>query len=759
MSQMYAHSRSPVTGRWHMLEDHLRGSAALAKAFGEVFGCGALAEYLALVHDVGKGTCAWQAKLRQVDEQGGGRVGIRHKHAGTWLAARYLPRQFGAVVHGHHGGLPDMEWLREELLRMKMDPREKAAVDEAIRRVEQVVPEIHPSPSPAPPQWLKSGPAPERVLGMDLLMRMVFSCVVDADYLDTNAHFNGEKPRVRPAADMDALVARYERRRERLLAEREPSPVDAIRQDVYEQACAAAAGEPGMYVLHVPTGGAKTIASGGFALRHAARHGLGRVVMAVPYISITQQNAGVYRQLLDPPPEDGEAPVVLEHHSAVDVDREEDKRSLSPEQRAEAEARERMARLAAENWDAPFVITTTVQLFESLFSSKPSAMRKLHRLARSVIVLDEVQALPDRLLIPILSGLRGLVEHFGASVLLASATQPSFWSLERLDGLARRSVIADPRWLFDRLRRVEYRWLLGEDVTLESVAAEVASHRQVLAILNTTVDAAVFHRLVEEHSDDDATVLHLSTRMTAAHRREVIDEIRGLLKEGRPVRVVSTQLVEAGVDLDFPEVYRAWAPVESMQQAAGRCNRDGRLPTGRVTIFRPKDGRQPRDAAYRAALAATDMFFGPDRAAPDDLDALERYYPRRYAFQRGAPGSGLGAEIENLRRKLDFPEVHRRFQMIEEGRVHPVVVIRREADREAIEDAVARLRSAQPCGPEVLRSLQPHTASLPRHEAAAAVRHGLADPVVGDLLLWRGTYHERRGLDPMEPEDLDQYNL
>ncbi len=748
-----------MTGLWHTLEEHLRGSAALARSFGDVFGCGALAEYLALVHDVGKGTCAWQAKLLQVDKQGGGRVGVPHKHAGTWLAARYLPQRFGAVVHGHHGGLPNMSRLRDELTRMRKDPREASAVAEAIRRVEQVVPEIHPSPPPALPPWLEECPVPERGLRLDLLMRMVFSCVVDADYLDTNAHFNGEKPQVRPTADMGALLARYERRRERLLAEREPSPVDAIRQDVYERACAAAAGAPGMYVLHVPTGGAKTIASGGFALRHAAQHGLGRVITAVPYISITQQNADVYRELLDPSPGTGEAPVVLEHHSSVDVDRREDKRPLSPEQQAEAEARERMARLAAENWDAPFVITTTVQLFESLFSCKPSAMRKLHRLARSVIVLDEVQALPDRLLTPILSGLRGLVEQFGASVLLVSATQPSFWSLERFEGLERRSVIADPHWLFDELRRVEYRWLLGEEVTLESVAAEVASHRQVLAIMNTTTDAAAFHRLVEERSEDDADVLHLSTRMTADHRREVIDEIRRTLKEGRPVRVVSTQLVEAGVDLDFPEVYRAWAPVESMQQAAGRCNRDGRLPAGRVTIFRPTDGRQPRDMVYRAALDATDMYFGPDQAAPDDLDALDRYYLQRYAFQRGVPGSGLGEEIEDLRRKLDFPEVDRRFQMIEEGRSCAVVVIRREEDREEIEDAVSRLRSAYPCGPEVLRSLQPHTASLPRHETEAAVRHGLADPVIGDLVLWRGAYHERRGLDPMEPEDSGQYNL
>ncbi|MFE7302698.1 CRISPR-associated endonuclease Cas3'' [Streptomyces sp. NPDC057579] len=756
--KLFAHSRGSAGVR-HSLEDHLRGSAALAGRFGEVFGCGELAAYLALIHDVGKGTCVWQDRLLAVEREGGGKVGVMHKHAGTLLADRYTKLPFGAVVFGHHGGMPDMEQLKDELARAMAGGDEAQRVAEAIRAVEAVVPEIHPDPWPALPTWL-GAPSGQGRLGLDLLVRMLFSCVVDADFLDTAAHFGGGAVRLREPVDVAALVERYEARRAKMLADRDPSPVDALRQEVYEQACVAASAQPGMYVLHVPTGGAKTMAAGAFALRHAAANGMRRVILAVPFISITEQNAAIYRQLLDPDSPRPEEAVVLEHHSAVDLDSEERLKGLTPTQQDELQARAHTARLAAENWDAPFVVTTTVRLFESLFSHKPSQMRRLHRLAGSVIVLDEVQALPDRLLTPILSALRGLVDHFGVTVVLASATQPSFWRLPVWEGLERRNIVDDPSRLFEALRRVDYEWRTGDDVSLGSIAAEAAEYEQVLTVVNTTKDAAHFHRYLDEHVAQAAEVLHLSTRMTAGHRREAIAEIKKLLSDGQPVQVVSTSLIEAGVDLDFPRVYRAWAPAESMQQAAGRCNRDGRLHRGAVVIFQPSDGKQPRSKTYEAALNASGTYFGPGRSAPDDLEAFERYYPERYAFQQGTPDSGLGAEIEDLRRSLDFPKVDRSFQMIEDELSAPVVIIRWETDREAIETAIARLRDpARPCGPEVLRSLQPHTASLPRGEVEAALRSGLATPITGDLLLWEGGYHPQRGLDPDAPEDRSAFNL
>src|SRR6266516_6600317 len=470
-----------------------------------------------------------------------------------------------------------------------------------------------------------------------------------------------------------------------------------MRGEVYARAVAAAAGPCGMYRLPAPTGSGKTLAAGAFGVHHARVHGLRRVVVAVPFISITEQNAEVYRRLLDRPGQ----PVVLEHHSGADLD------NPGP-------ARAWWRKLAAENWDAPFVVTTTVQLFESLFDHRPAAMRKLHRLARSVLVLDEVQALPDRLLLPILSALRMLTECFGTTVLLASATQPAYWALPPFDGLPVTDVIPDPRPLYKTARRVRYEWQLSPRPTLERVARQAAQEPQVLVVANTTTDSAALHRhLVALRDSSLGSCLHLSTRMAARHRRDVLGEVRGRLDRGDPVAVVSTQLIEAGGDVDFPVVFRAWAPADSLQQAAGRANRSARLAEGRVVIFRPEDGRQPPDAAYRAALAATGTCFGPELADPDDPDALEKYYPERFARQN-LEAAGAGARIQRLRSHLDFPEVAYAFQMIDEHTV-PVAVEYGDDDAAAEMRALAdRLRSADSLQDGearlLLRRLQPYLA-------------------------------------------------
>ncbi|MFD8478517.1 CRISPR-associated endonuclease Cas3'' [Kitasatospora sp. NPDC059673] len=737
---LWAHSRN-LPGTRHTLEDHLRGSASLARRFGSAFGARELAEYLALVHDAGKGSCAWQHGLDEAEKKQS-KVGVPHKEAGAWLAASHAGVPFGAVVQGHHGGLPELQAVKDLVHAVKTGAHaNQALIEEAIARTAAVVPEIVPTSRIPLPAWLARAAGPEGKLNRDLLVRMLFSCVVDADFLDTSAHFANTPAQVRADADMTHLLEVFDTRRNEALSRRRASKIDGIRRRVYEETVAAATGAPGMYVLHVPTGGGKTLTSAGFALHHAVAHGHRRVVVAVPYTSITQQNARTYRRMLDPDDPDL-PPTVLEHHSSVDLDG----------------AKGTWARTAAENWDAPFVVTTTVQLFESLFSHRPAAMRKIHRLAGAVIVLDEVQALPDRLLAPILSALRGLVDHFGAAVVLTSATQPAFWSLAQLDGLPRRQLIADPAELFEKLRRVTYDWRTGPDVTWESMADEIGrrSGRQTLTVVNTTKDAAHLHRLLEERAS--GTVLHLSTRMTAGHRGGVIEHIRRLLEPGSDVHVVSTQLIEAGVDLDFPRVFRAWAPAESLQQAAGRCNREGHQDEGTVVVFKVHDAGQPRDKAYTAALDATAAHIGPDLARPDNLDALDKYYPLRYTLQGSGP-TGMGAHIDTLRAQLDFPAVDDAFRMIDNTLNQPVVVIRDEAHRAAVEADITALRSPYPCGPEPLRRLQPHTAQLPRHEADTALTAGLAEPVIGNLLLWNGTYHPHRGLDPAQPEDRTAFLL
>jgi CRISPR-associated endonuclease/helicase Cas3 len=390
---VWAHSANPSGGR-HKLVDHLRSTGELARGFADRFGAGELAFWMGLLHDVGKGSCAWQRRLLEV-ERSGDRVGLDHKSLGASMAMERGCGKFALAIDGHHGGLRSPKMLVDRLDNLSGAERESNA--DAERAVRRLLPELAAMEDVAIPQrWFGN----ELVAEMGL--RLVFSALCDADFLDTAAHFNGEaKPEVGGGHDFKRLLARFELRRAELIASRPCSPMDEIRAEVYEACVVAARAEPGIFRLPAPTGSGKTIAAGGFALHHAARHKLGRVIVAVPYLTITEQNASVYRSLLDGRDE----PVVLEHHSQVDLD-----------------AGSRWHRLAAENWDAPFVVTTTVRLFEALFGRKPSAMRRIHRLAGAVIVLDEVQALPHRLLVPILDGLRTLVTEFGATVLLASTS-------------------------------------------------------------------------------------------------------------------------------------------------------------------------------------------------------------------------------------------------------------------------------------------------------------------------------------------------
>ncbi|MFI1585518.1 CRISPR-associated endonuclease Cas3'' [Embleya sp. NPDC020630] len=732
--RLLAHSVND-SGVRHGLDDHLRGTAARSGEFGSVFGGGAAAGYLGVVHDVGKGACVWQSKLLAVEVAGGGRVGLDHKRAGALLAQRALPPTLARIVIGHHGGLPDTPTLKDELHAAAGAVEELEAT---IAAVAELVPEILPDVSPSLPTWLASVPKAELGLAYDLLIRMLFSCVVDADFLDTSAHFDSGAAALPPAPAVPELLRRFEQRRMEKLRARPRNDLSRLRDDVYARTVAAAVLPPGIHRLGVPTGAGKTFAAGGFGLHHAVKWGLRRVVVAVPFISITEQNSAVYRDLLE---RDGDAaPSLLEHHSAVDLD-----------------AAPRGAKLAAENWDSPFVVTTTVRLFESLFSRKPAAMRRLHRLAGAVIVLDEVQALPDPLLMPILSVLRGLCDHYGTTVLLTSATQPEFMAVSGFEGARAVDVIPDPAPLYARLRRVDYEWRLAPQPLLEDIAAEAADLPQALVVVNTTANAATVHRtLAEERPSDLGPALHLSTRMAPRHRRENLAEIGRLLAEGEPVAVVATPLVEAGVDVDFPVVYRAFAPAESLQQAAGRCNREGRLPApGRVVVFDPCDGGRPNGEPYKQAMQATSENFGPGLADPDDLDALARYYRLRY----GRLGDdGLGRRIQDLRARLDYPQVAAEFRMIDDQATSPVAVLMDDDEaQDIVRAAVRALRSPYPCGPQPLRDLQPYTASLPRSAARAAVRAGHAEPVVGDLLLWVSDYHSERGIDLEHPENSEDF--
>ncbi|MFB8086836.1 CRISPR-associated endonuclease Cas3'' [Streptomyces sp. NPDC055992] len=744
-------------GTWHWYEDHARGTAELASRFAEPWGGGDLAYRLGRDHDTGKGACEWQEGL--IEEATTGRKIRRppHNNAGTLLFARTAERvpallPCAGVIEGHHTGLSAWSEVRLRLKALMIDSSE---VDEAIHRVAMVMPEVLDGSCPTVPNWLD----PRDTAAVEMLVRMTFSAVIDADRLDTAAHFR-PGTHIRPHVGMHELWERYEARRQGALVERQRSKgaswLDKLRENVYQEALEAAAGKPGVYRLHLPTGAGKTFTGGGFALRHASLHGLRRVIVAVPFISITEQNAAEYRSLLDP--EQG-PPVVLEHHSAVNVEAPQSPGTSTNGRHGQKRGQpNRWAKLATENWDAPFIVTTTVRLIETIFGNTPWATRRLHRLANSVIVLDEVQALPDGLLTPILSGLRELVEHYGVTLVLSSATQPELAALNPWrSGLPQRDVVAAPAPLFEQLRRVRYEWRTGPDVTLTSIAAEAADHDQVLVVVNGTKDANRIHRAwIGTNHEENPGILHLSTRMTGGHRRETIQAAKQRLGEGMGTFLVSTSLIEAGVNLDFPRGYRAKSTPESEQQAAGRINREGKRPVkdSVMTVFDPQDGLKPEMVYNTCAIAAASRRFGDGLADPDDLDALRSYYQHRYRLQAGQhskdPNGATGEVIEALRAKLHYPEVARRMRMIDNEHSLAVVVIRlslEEEARQAVQKAVDQLRDGLPT-PATYRALQEHMASIPRRELELAINAGHAVEITGDLHQWVGSYHPQRGIEP-----------
>jgi CRISPR-associated endonuclease/helicase Cas3 len=733
---MWAHSAN-AEGDRHALVDHLHGTARLAQQFAEPFGGGDAAFFAGLAHDAGKASCSWQQGLLRA-EADRGRVGVDHKTLGVHLAGGRRAGLLQLVLHGHHGGLtnPDVVLCS---LRDNDDAEGRRRRSDAEAALRELAPGLFDLLPVGLPQGFH-GP-----LEQEFLIRFLFSCLVDADGLDTQAHRLGlAAPRVRPPADMGELWDRFQTRRKALLLGRPTSPVDRWREEVYAASVDAADGPTGLYRLPAPTGSGKTLAAAGFALRHATRYGKSRVIVAVPFITITEQNASQYRQLLDPADASGVG-VVLEHHSSVELD------GSSPGHRWQ--------RLAAENWDAPFVVTTTVQLFESLFGRKPGRMRRVHRLANAVVVLDEVQALPHSLLPPIVDGLRILSERFGTTVLLASATQPELWALGPLRDVAVRDVIVDPAPLYRALRRVRYQWWSGPKPTLEQVARRVANHPQALVVVNTVGNARTMFELLRAFAGEEAAVCHLSTAMCARHRRDVLDQVRRLLEADRPVLLISTQLIEAGVDLDFPVVYRALAPADSLQQAAGRANREGRLgPDGGVVVaFDPADGGVP--SAYRTQVGVTAEHFGAGSADPDDLGALARYYQALYLSLAVEGRDSRGSTIQRNRAQGDFlavadgpqrdtgrsAERDRRlaFRMIDDDTV-PVVVSYRphepDAEGVAVADLLAQLRSADTPDLDVLRALQPFITSIHRTTRDRPEVAALCRPVLGDLVEWVGGY-------------------
>lgn len=725
--------------------------------------------YLAgLWHDLGKYRPGFQRYIRQVNGHEAHIEGKlpsgsdkSHSAAGALHAMRTLEAHFGPngaviarvlayVIAGHHAGLGDwIAGLDRRLLGTGGADSEREYA-EALARCLKQDPDLLKFPDTFSLQAALAaipGPKSEQPLTVSLWIRMLFSTLVDADFLDTE-HFLNEGNALSRSGHMplasygDRLTAHLAgMANEAAQTGRSNDAVMVARTRVLAQCVKKALLAPGVFTLTVPTGGGKTLSSLAFALKHAQAHGKRRVIYAIPYTSIIEQTADVFARIFG-------AEQVVENHSQADTDdREESLRS----------------RLSCENWDAPLIVTTNVQLFESLFAARTSRCRKLHNIANSVIVLDEAQLLPPDFLQPILDALNVLVTHYRVTLLLCTATQPTLVDTPRFDprqslrGLpAPTRIIEDEAPLFAALQRVEIEWPadLHTSLPTEALVSRLKEYDCVLVIVNTRNDAAEILKALDAATGDAA--LHLSAAMCGQHRADVIAQIRARLQakrdglDTRPLRVVSTQLVEAGVDIDFPVVFRSLAGLDSVAQAAGRCNREGLLPggaKGQVVVF-VRDIPKPLHQVRIAAQAArTVVQGGGDALSPA---AFERYFPLYYAGFASRDKHGIVEHLrKNSRFEFEFRTAADKFRLVDDEDQASVIVSYVSAGIESILPFVEKLRQGE-TDRWLLRKLQRYTVSVRRKLLDTWQAQGDVKELVPGmyLLIDELRYDERLGLLP-----------
>ncbi|MCS3616700.1 CRISPR-associated endonuclease Cas3'' [Salinibacter ruber] len=671
----YIARKDRETGEKQPYRDHIDGVARRAIQFAEPFGLEGWAELFANAHDTGKLPERWQEKVKQNEEP------PPHAPIGAALledlcSDREITIPLGLAVYGHHSRLHDVALLPQKI--EKADPDTGAVDLESTRLDRETLSGLSPLPSDGEETAF--------------LLRMLFSACVDADRLDAEAFTEGPR---KEYPSLEVLWERFEENQKRKMdPSAGPDTIDGLRNRIYRECLDAASWDPGYFSATIPTGGGKTRSLMGFALRHALEHGLDRIVVAVPYTSIIEQNAGVYKEIF------GEE-AVLEHHSLAEL----------PSKRHEK---------STENWDAPIIVTTTVQLFESLYASHSSKARKAHRLGRSVIVLDEMQSLPGHVLDPCRKVLSQLCQWGEGSVVCSTATNPQF----ELEGANRREIISDPEALAEDMQRVRYEHL-GR-ITHEDLAARLDSHHQGLVVCNSITDA---EKVVQHVSD----AYLLTTRLCPIDRRRIIDEIKAKLEAEEAVKVVSTQLIEAGVDISFPVAYRAVGPVPSIIQTAGRCNRE-----------------QERDIAvvYTFELQGETIPLGSYRVGTDVTANNLQHYDLTSTFVTSSYFEDLLGRVDTdedrvLRKSgdLKFSDAADAMELIDGG---VSCAIERDETASQLLQAieVGEVTSSQ------WRELQKYLITLYENDVEAALEDGLARWLGEEemLLRWEGEYDRTRGV-------------
>ena len=715
-SVFYAHSTERIDKKdWQYLKDHLVNVGELAGGFAEAFNCSEYGKAAGLLHDLGKYTEEFQKRLE------GKHPKVDHATWGAKIALEKYP-EFGYLIAyaiaGHHAGLANGAYRDDQKLTPLIDRCNKTNLPSIQpaweNEIKGQLPEL-PTPTLIPKKGSNFQYA--------LLSRMIFSCLVDADRLDTERFCNqseglslarGQYPSLAQLkTNFDQSIQSF--KSDEGLNQKRALILSTVRYN-------AKTLEPGLFSLTVPTGGGKTLASMAFALDHAETYQKRRIIYVIPFTSIIEQNAAVFRKQFGNEFQDA----IIEHHSAFNDPAVKDNVN-QPDSKTKL-------KMAMENWDAPIIVTTVVQFMESLFSNRPSDCRKLHRIANSVIILDEAQTLPMHLLRPCMAALDELARNYSCSIVLCTATQPAFKEDDEFSGglqnvreLAKSDMI-NPDQLYEQFQRVSVKHIgiLDDVAVIEQLRAE----QQILCIVNTRKQAQQLYQGVSDLSGS----FHLSTYMCAIHRKLVLAKIRFALKQGKPCRVVSTSLIEAGVDVDFPCVMRSDAGLDSIAQAAGRCNREGKRKAheSMVWIFTAKDYSAPPELKIYADKMKETLSLEPFKNDPLGLAAIQDYFGRVYWHKETGQTSELDkynilGEIRDSKlQSLPFDWIAQKFKIIS-STMKTVIVRYDQISVDALQQ-LYDLPDYMSVG-QLARVLQIYTISMPKHLAGELIKLGALEYV------------------------------
>lgn len=703
----YAHSNGEDVQSWQLLFDHLAGTARIAEAFGASNGLSDLAYCAGLFHDLGKYSDAFQQKLRGhgsfVDHSTAGAQEI--VQAFVTHAQPVLGKLLAYTIAGHHSGLPDFGSILDVETESTLCGRLKRKV-EPYEHYKNEFQNLNLTAASFP---LLKPSTPSGGFTLAFMVRMLYSMLVDADFIETETYMTGGKSRgIFPSIlELRKVFNKY------LEANSFPStPVNQLRSEIFQNSIEAAKLPRGLFSMTVPTGGGKTLSSMGFALQHAALNNLKRIIYVIPYTSIIEQNAAVFKNIFS-------KAFVLEYHSNFDW---EDSGKPEAGENADFSVMEKQ-RLASENWDIPIIVTTNVQFFESLFASRSSRNRKVHNIGNSVIIFDEAQMLPQGFLKPCVLAIAELVLNYGSSAVLCTATQPE---LQRFfpSKLPVVEIMKDPSSLYDEFKRVTIHDL-GR-ISDEELISSISRYDQALCVVNTRKHARhLFDGLAQEGR------YHLSTLMYANHRKEVIQQVRDALSENRTCRLISTQLIEAGVDIDFPVGFRALAGLDSIIQTGGRVNRNRRFQESDLFVFEPVTEsikKLPLHIAQAGDVTRQILRDWKDKD-PISLAAIRDYYLRLYNLQAENTAFDINEIIACFEKPgltepaFDFRKASEAFKLICDDTVGIIIPLEEE-----MKHLLFELRSAVfPL--DILRKIQPYTVNVYRHELEKLIDNSMVEVI------------------------------